>query len=391
MMATHEATHAEHPMTPGKSFTAPRRHLVTGGTGLVGGALILELLDRTDDEIIALVRPGKAGSAEARLDAALREAARAYGRDPALLPLHRVRAVAGDVTLPGCGVEEALDADTMWHVAASLRYEDRYIEEIRRINVDGTRHVIALARDAGVRFFNHVSTAYVSGGREGRLLEVTRDASYVQNHYERSKIEAEALVSACADFQVRILRPSIVVGHSRTLAVTTFSGLYSFTRKMMQYRGVLERVQKGLSRSHRMHIRADADAPIDLIPVDEVAAQAVAIGTDPAAHGIFHLTQASPPTVGDAITAIATEVGFAPPVFVPADTPLDWLDEQFDKGLDFYRAYIRTWRVYDRTSSDAALGARRAETGRVLPPVRAMVAWYAEALEKERRALPVAR
>ncbi len=36
------------------------RHLVTGATGVVGGALVLELLRRTDDVVLALVRPGAA-------------------------------------------------------------------------------------------------------------------------------------------------------------------------------------------------------------------------------------------------------------------------------------------------------------------------------------------
>ncbi|WP_437900207.1 SDR family oxidoreductase [Sorangium sp. So ce124] len=39
-------------------------HLVTGATGFIGGALVLELLRRTDDDIVAMVRPGDTGAVE---------------------------------------------------------------------------------------------------------------------------------------------------------------------------------------------------------------------------------------------------------------------------------------------------------------------------------------
>lgn len=369
-----------------------RTHLVTGATGLVGGALILELLDNTQDQVVALVRPSKTEDAHSRLIASLREALATYGRDPGSVDFQRVRGIAGDLTQPCCGVEEPplLRADVMWHSAASLRYEDRYEEQIKETNVAGTKHAIELSLRSGVKVFNAISTAYVSGAREGRLMEIPRDDSHAQNHYETSKVAAEAMLRECRAFQVRTFRPSIVVGHSQTLGVTTFSGLYSFTRKMMQYRGVLERVQKGLSTERRIRLRADAQTPLDLIPVDSVAAQAVHIGLKENASGIYHLTQQDPPSVGDTLTAIATEIGFREPEFVSADAKLDWLDGEFDKGIGFYGNYIRSRRVFDRSRTDRALG-NRTDLKRRLPPVGEMVAWYARSLEQRRRAMPASR
>lgn len=142
-------------------------HFVTGGTGFVGAALVLELLDRTDDDVVALARPGD-GSAHDRMVSAVQGAAKAYGRDVAELPLHRLRGVAGDVTRPCCGVEDDVVADVLWHSAASLRYEDRYADEIMATNVGGTRNVLDLAERMGVDVVNAVSTAYVVGSRQGR-------------------------------------------------------------------------------------------------------------------------------------------------------------------------------------------------------------------------------
>jgi nucleoside-diphosphate-sugar epimerase len=366
-------------------------HLVTGATGFVGGALVLELLDRTSDRIIALARPGPSPGEDAhsRLIASLRHAATAYGRDPDDLDLGRVRGVAGDVTAPACGVD-GIRADVVWHSAASLRYEDRYADEILATNVDGTRNVVEMARRAGATVLNQISTAYVAGRRDGHLAEIPQDDAPSQNHYERSKVAAEALARAADGLQVRVLRPSIVVGHSRTRAATTFSGLYGFTRQMIQYRGVLERMQAGMYKTRRVRMRVSEHAPINLVPVDAVAAQAAHIGLQGDARGVYHLTQEDVPLVGASIRAIAALVGFAEPEFVGPEDELDWLDEQFDKRLDFYGAYVRGHRVFDRTRArDALAGAERAE--RALPSVEDLAGWYIDRLEAERRAVPVAR
>src|SRR5690349_15247710 len=140
-------------------------HLVTGATGFVGAAIALELLARTDDDIVAIVRPGKAG-AVARFRDALVGAARAYDRAIDVeAALARCRVVAGDVARHCCGItdEHIGEVAQVWHCAASLRYEDRYAEEITACNVEGTRNVLALAGALGADSFNYVSTAYVAG------------------------------------------------------------------------------------------------------------------------------------------------------------------------------------------------------------------------------------
>jgi nucleoside-diphosphate-sugar epimerase len=353
-----------------------RTHLVTGATGLVGGALILELLDNTDDAIVALVRPGADGDAQARLMSSLREAVAVYGRNPALIPFHRVRALAGDIARPGCGIgEPPVRAHVMWHAAASLRYEDRHAVEIFRINVEGTRNALDLARRAGATHFNMISTAFVSGAATGRLMEVAYEGGGI-NQYQKSKIAAEALVLGCDDFVVRLLRPSVVVGHSRTLAVTTFSGLYGFAKCMAAARDMLEREQPGLSRRRRLRICADPSVPIDFIPVDELAAQAVHIGLRDDAAGVYNLTHADAPTIGETLRGIAMALGMALPEFVADEAALDPLERKFCRRTDYYNHYLRTPRQYDRTRADAALGGRR-DLYRKLPKVRDLVVWYA--------------
>lgn len=167
-------------------------HLVTGATGFVGSALVLELLDKSTVEIVALVR---GSDAQTRLVSVLEEAAAAYHAPPHVREAIRTRchAVSGDVTLPECGVTELppFQYEELWHSAASLRFEDRFADEIYAINTEGTRRVLELAARAQVTGFNYISTAYVAGSRVGQILEAPEQCSDVNNHYERSKLQAE--------------------------------------------------------------------------------------------------------------------------------------------------------------------------------------------------------
>jgi nucleoside-diphosphate-sugar epimerase len=307
------------------------------------------------------------------------------------IPWERISAVEGDVTKPGCGVEGKVPPmDTVWHSAASLRFENRYEAEILETNVSGTRHVFELARAHGARRVNAISTAYVVGSYRGHALEVAAHAPNNSNHYERSKVLSERLAAEFPELQVVTFRPSIVVGHSRTHAATTFSGLYGFTRQLVQFRGIMERMNRGLLAARPLRFRANPDMGVNLIPVDRVAHEVVAIGLAEAARGIYHITNPSPPTVGHAIRVVANAVGLAEPEFVGPDDPLEWLDNEFDKRLDFYRSYIQGALSFDRARTDAALSHTTAPSME-LPPVRELVAWYLPIVEAERAGLKEAR
>jgi nucleoside-diphosphate-sugar epimerase len=375
--------------------SAGRVHLVTGATGFVGGALVLELLERTGDQVVGVVRPGR-GDVRARLFEGLLHAARAYNSplDPAEIA-DRCRAVEGDVLAEGCGLdlERVGPVDQVWHSAASLRYESRYREEIEATNVGGTRNVLTAAERLGVCAFNYVSTAYVSGRREGWIKEAPAGDTHTHNHYERSKVEAERLVSAARGMIVRILRPSVVVGHSRTLAATAFSGFYGFVRQLVQFRGMVDRTQKGLLANQPMRVRLDTDATIDLVAIDAVAREAVAIGSSDTTAGVYHLTHRDPPTLGLVVRTLFAMCGLHQPQFVSSPDELTWLDKQFDERLDFYGAYMRGDRRFERRRTEAALPHAKAARHVVYDAaeIDRLGRWYLERLEQERSRLPAAR
>ena len=370
-----------------------RTHVITGATGFVGAALVLELLQRTDDWVIAIVRPGER-SPEERLHASLVAAAAAYDLGPQASALKRCTGIAGNLTEPECGVRGDIDAHPIqfWHCAASLQYESRYVDEIRAANVEGTRHALSLAARLKADTFNYVSTAYVAGKAAGVIPEVPVTEVDTNNAYERSKVDAEHLVRAATALRWRILRPSIVVGHSRTMAATAFSGYYGFIRQLVQFRGVTNRAQAGLLERTPLRLRMDPDVGLNLVPVDEVAADAVRIGLSDEAGGVFHLTHPSPPSVGLVIRTIFRAVGIAEPVFVPNRDEFQWLDKRFDDRIGFYGSYLIGDKRFDWQRSDAfADRGPGAMLSFDQPTMAAFTQWYVAHLEKERAHLPVRR
>jgi hypothetical protein len=182
------------------------------------------------------------------------------------------------------------------------------------------------------------------------------------------------------------------VGHTRTLAATTFSGFYGFVRQLLQFRGTMDRVQTGLLQRRAVRLRIDPGAAINLVPIDTVAREAVAIASSAASEGVYHLTHASPPLIATTIRTLFAMLELHEPVFVRAGDDLDWLDERLDQRLEFYRSYITSDRQFDRSRTDAALGVkRRADAEYDCAGIDMLGRWYLARLQRERAALPVTR
>lgn len=217
-----------------RSFERPV--LLTGSTGFLGRAVLVELLATSSAEVICPVRATDQAAAEGRGDATLRLA---LGREPTRHESDRVQWVRGDIEESRLGMSDgvwrhvAARTYDIIHCAASVRF-DLDLEEAQHINVTGTSHVLDLARaaanDGGFRCMHHVSTAYVAGSRNGLV-----DADYVpqdsagnfRNTYERTKARAERMLREQRDVEVAIYRPSIVGGHTLTGHTDNWNVLYA--------------------------------------------------------------------------------------------------------------------------------------------------------------------
>lgn len=369
-----------------------RTILVTGVTGFIGGSLVLELLKDSDDTIMCLTRGGNNASAADRLDVALTRACESYDEE-ALLPAVRERCVVmeGDITAPFCGVDSGAlgKVDEVWHSAASLAFEDEHEEEITRANVEGTRHILDLVKAVGADTYNHFSTAYVGGAREGVVREdIPPSDTPCNNAYERSKLAAEHVVAAADIERIRIFRPSIVIGHSRTKVATTFTGLYGFVRNLRRLQRDVDPVLGNLLNHRSLRLIAQADSPINLVSVDYVTGPAVAISRSDDDAMVYHLTNSAPPELDVPMKVIAAQVGIRPPRYVASADDLNLIDERVDDKLKFYGSYMRNVKVFDRTNSDNVLGAGSGAAPLDAEALDAYVGWYVDVLNAQAEKRP---
>ncbi|MFB8282065.1 SDR family oxidoreductase [Nocardia colli] len=317
-------------------------YLLTGATGFVGAALTLELLENTDAPIHLLVRDGDS-AAEQRCLSALRIAAESYGFEGDFVHRRRDRlnVVVGDLTSAAVvGQLPAREITDVWHCAASLRFEDRSRDEIFAVNVDGTARLLDLSEQIGATRFNYMSTAYVVGPAVGRIGEsAVPPGAEADNQYQLSKIAAEHLVAERDSMSTCIWRPSVVVGHSRTLSATNFTGLYGLVRECMRFKRRAERILGARFLPKLVRTRVDPTAEINLVPIDLVVQQAVSLSLRPGFEaGIVHLTNGSAPSVGDVVSVVAATAGVRELEFVTCPSSLTAIERRLDRTMGFYTA-----------------------------------------------------
>jgi nucleoside-diphosphate-sugar epimerase len=347
----------------------PARHsyvLLTGATGLLGRSLVRDL-GAAGRRVAVVVRRGKTDAA-ARVDELLRdwqEVAGVHVACPVVLE--------GDLAAPGLGLAAeqrawiAANVGELIHSAASLVFDRRETDgEPYTSNVDGTRRVLELCRDTGIRRLHQVSSAYVCGLRSGTVLERELDVGQQSgNDYERSKIIAEAETRA-AEFLdvVTVHRPSIIVGDLGSGFTNTFHGFYRPLRIVMPF--VEAFVDATLPRgSFLTFLGMEGSEAKNLVPVDWVSAVMTRIILDESLHGrTYHLTSDSPTTVGTlcrvfeqfALDLVAErrrqETGNLPSAVDEAERVA--LGQMFLDQMDVYRAYWRDDPVFDATNTRAA-------------------------------------
>jgi nucleoside-diphosphate-sugar epimerase len=256
----------------------PGTVVVTGYPGFIGRRLVQRMAEqRRPGRLVLLSQAANLAAARAHL---------------AGLDLPDAEIWEGDVTRMHLGLAGSefktlvRESREIWHLAASSRVEARP-DEMRRVNVEGTRNVLELARAAHrLERLHHFSSALVSGDRQGVILEDELEMGQrYRNPYEASKARAEVLVRrAMADVPATVLRPATVVGDSRTGEIDRFEGPY--------YLAILL-VTSPLAVP--LPLPGDGGAPLNVIPVDFLVEATLAIARNPASVGkTVHLVDPAP-------------------------------------------------------------------------------------------------
>lgn len=208
-------------------------YFITGFPGFISRQLIKELRNSQFkvERIYVLVLPQLVQRAKAELDEITQQGQ---------WPDHSFVVCEGDITQDHLGLHADQlavlqdEVTHVYHLAAvydlAVTYETAY-----RVNVIGTRHVNEWVQSLRkLQRYIYFSTAYVSGRREGVILEQELDCNQsFKNHYESTKYEAEKAVRELfGKVATTIIRPGIVMGNSQTGETAKFDGPY-FMLNMM--------------------------------------------------------------------------------------------------------------------------------------------------------------
>ncbi len=152
--------------------------LVTGANGFTGSHLV-KALEQQGNEVVALVR--KSSNLERLSDRA-------------------VQLVYGDITDRDALKTAMAGADTVFHTAAYVELGLVNGAEMERVNVEGTRAVMEVARAAGVSKVVYCSTIGIFGDTQGQVIDETfqRTQTDFSSAYDRTKYEAQQIVDRFA-------------------------------------------------------------------------------------------------------------------------------------------------------------------------------------------------
>jgi long-chain acyl-CoA synthetase len=196
---------------------------LTGATGFLGTQIARRLLKKDNISLIVLVRGKNFDDARRRLSRAwwewpeiMEEAQNLKKIEPGHMIKNKFYLVVGDISKENLGlnnIEYNYLVDNITHIihtAADLRLNSP-MEDLRNINVKGTRNIVKLGLNAhknhGIKRFSHLSTAYVAGKQKEFVSEDTLTDNYgFLSNYEKSKYEGELEVRK-SGLPISIFRP----------------------------------------------------------------------------------------------------------------------------------------------------------------------------------------
>ena len=180
--------------------------LVTGGTGIVGVHVLLELA-RAGRSVRALHRKGSDRSIVERV----------FRHYDAAHLLDRIEWAEGDLLDVSALADAMQGVEHVHHAAAIVSFDPRLAKAMYAANVQGTANVVNAAIDAGVRKLCHVSST-AAIGRAPAEVERTEDLPWVDDgntsDYARSKYLAELEVQRgiAEGLDAMIVNPCVVMG-----------------------------------------------------------------------------------------------------------------------------------------------------------------------------------
>jgi len=167
---------------------AQRNILLIGVTGFIGKVWLVDLLENIPNigKVTLLIRRNRTTSAQRRFEKIVEESPtfdklqERYGRNLGAFLREKVEVVEGDVSLPGLGLDAAVQEALARSVdlivnSAGLTDFNPDLRDALSSNVDSALHLLEFLRRCEHAGLMHLSTCYVVGMRDGRVTEELQD------------------------------------------------------------------------------------------------------------------------------------------------------------------------------------------------------------------------
>ncbi len=335
--------------------------LLTGATGLLGNYVLRNLL-LAGAPVAVLVRGSRRQTPRQRIELAMADWEQQLGR---VLP--RPVVLEGDICQPDLGLDAvsmrwvAEHCDAVISNAASLTFHATTQEsEPYRSNVGGTTNVLELCKNLRIRKLYHVSTAYIAGQRQGKILESDVDVGQTpSNDYEASKLQSEMMVRA-ADFldTPTVFRPGIIIGDTKTGFTTTYHGFYAALQLCHTICKTMSVNETGRIWAQEVRLALDGNETKNLVPVDWVADVMSHVILHPELHGqTYHLTPEHPVTMRQIRDVLEETNRFYGTRFAGTGECMEQMSEAeaiFYEHIRVYNSYWKNDPEFDRTNTVSA-------------------------------------
>lgn len=357
-----------------------KRVLLTGATGFLGSYMAYEILSKSDDRLHCVARSGRRAARD-RIESRLGRIAESLGREKSEVAewinselRDRLVVIDGDIADPHLGLAgeayRSLEIDEIWHSAASVDFLPSRRKEIFRANVHGSETMLRLAEDSGASRFNYVSTAYVAGEKSGVVREENFDPAFPPNNpYEESKRVVEHRLGEWhrqVGIDYRILRATVLVGHSVTHRAHSSAGMYGWVGFVLDLYDEIKKVKPEYFRSNPLRVFADSGVHVNFICVDHAVECMLGIAaTSRSLNDRFHVgSPVSTPLadLGRAITrAVGVEIEWVSDR--RALQPYDFLFHRYAQRFNCYLVNLKHFELSNTSKyvsmADALVGRER--------------------------------
>lgn len=250
--------------------------LVTGANGFTGSHLV-KALEQRGDTVVGLVR--KSSNLERLADC-------------------KVQFVYGDITNREALNSAMTGVDWVFHTAAYVELGLVNAAKMERVNVEGTRAVMEVAKAIGVSKVVYCSTIGVFGDTQGRAVDETfqREQTNFSSAYDRTKYEAQIIVDELA---------------AQGLPVVSVLPSGIFGADDPHFGPVMQQFLKG-----GLKVWAGGDRITGIVHVDDLVA-AMILAAEKAKTGEHYIISAGDLTTREMFQLLSQETGIPVPREVP--------------------------------------------------------------------------